>query len=646
MSINLALNNAVSGLNAAQNAIQVISTNVANTNTEGYSRKTTEQETRIVAGVGNGVDIAAVRRQVDLFLQRTRNEELASLGQLEVLDTYFGRMQELFGTPDSNQSIAAFIGEFGNALEALSVDPDKAAPQLEVVEIGDKIARRIQELTTRIQDARFEVDQEISRLMDVINDQLENISNLNRDITPLVRSGEPAGDLQDERDRALKTIAELIDVRTFTRDDGELVVFTAGGKVLVDGDASTLSHDPIAFADPAITYDSADPISGGVKGIFVNDATVATNDITTDITTGRLKGLIDTRDTNLVNLQSQLEQLTQFLVREVNLLHNTGTGYPPAQTLTGSNNSFTAPTTDTLTAGGSGYGTVILAATDETGVVDGSELSLDLDNLRTQLEAEGIIATAGGPLTVDHIVDAINGEFATGGAQALTTGTPVDGLPQVVSLATGNLSGNFAAVQNDSLVLSVADGFGIAINESTSAINDGTADRGFSYFFGLNDFFEVSPDNASNTAGTVTVRSTLISQPSEVSRGQLKLDSDGSTYVVTQGDDTTIRLLADKFDEQLSFASTGGLAAQNTTIESYAVAIISANANRADLTADQAAFQEVLTDDLENRVASVSGVNIDEELANMLVFQQAYSASARVIQTAQQLFDVLSSLIR
>ncbi|MEX2643002.1 MAG: flagellar hook-associated protein FlgK [Acetobacterales bacterium] len=645
MSLNIALTTAVSGMNAAQTALQTISSNVTNVNTDGYSRKITTQTTRIVGTTGQGVQIADIRREVDLFLQRSLNIEVGALGAVKTLDSYYSRMQDLFGTPDSNQSISALINQLGNAFEALSVDPDKAAPQLEVVELADKIARKLQELTSSIQDMRFEVDRQIADGVAAINGHLQSISDLNEDIIPLIRAGAPVGDLLDARDRELKALSELIDVKTFIRENGELVVYTGGGNVLVDGKPTTMFHDPMAFADPDITYDAGNPVSGGIKGIFVRDAGVAANDITGDIDTGRLSALIQLRDQDLVNLQDQMEQLASTLVEQINTVHNKGAGFPPAQTLTGSNDVFTAPTTDTLTAGAGGYGSIRIAVTDQNGVVDGAALDLDLDNLRTQLEAEGIIAAAG-PLTVAHVVNAINGEYAVGGAQELTTGTPVDGLPQVVDVATGNLSGDFAAVQNGALVLSVSGGFGIAMDELDSAIGDGGTDRGFSYFFGLNDFFTVDPDGSDNVAGTIAVNQRLLAQPSEVSRGMLRATSDGTSYELTPGDDTVVRQIADKFDEQIAFPSAGGLAAVNATLENFGVAILSANANRAALVSDQAEFQQILTSDLQNRYDSVSAVNLDEELANMLIYQNAFSASARVIQTAQQLFDVLSSLIR
>ena len=116
-------------------------------------------------------------------------------------------------------------------------------------------------------------------------------------------------------------------------------------------------------------------------------------------------------------------------------------------------------------------------------------------------------------------------------------------------------------------------------------------------------------------------------------------------YYTSVGDDTAIQALAAQFNGSNSFDSAGGLASINVSFTQYGAAILSRNASLADNNATQSATQSALSDSLKTKSDNMRGVNLDEEMADLIKFEQAYSAAARVINVIQSMFDALDQAI-
>ena len=130
MSLNVSLLTAISGLTATRTAIDMASQNVANANTEGYSRKTVNLEARNILGTGAGVRISSITRSVDEFLLRDLRVQTGSLGATQIQKQFFDRMQDLFGSLDSNSSLSTQITGLDTALQALAVTPEGVSQRL------------------------------------------------------------------------------------------------------------------------------------------------------------------------------------------------------------------------------------------------------------------------------------------------------------------------------------------------------------------------------------------------------------------------------------------------------------------------------------------------------------------------------------
>ncbi|MDX1486346.1 MAG: flagellar hook-associated protein FlgK [Alphaproteobacteria bacterium] len=601
-SISVALTTALSGLQVNQTALGITSNNIANANTDGYSRKVADLQTRIIDGEGSGVEVANVTRKVSEFLIRDLREQLSLLGHVAILDQYYTNAQDMFGPPESNASISATITELGNRLQALGVDPESPNSQQDALNALLALTRQLNQMSAQVQDLRMEANRDISSRVLRANTLIEGISELNNEIARAKAIGQPTGDMEDQRDRAVAELAEIMDISFFVRDNGQMVLMAGNGRTLVDTSASTIEYLPASNMSASVTYPG-----NGIGGITINGI-----DVTADIMSGELKGLIDMRDSIMPGLGDQLDELARVLRDQLNAIHNDGAAVPPANTLTGTR-TFAAPATDTVTL----TGIVRIAVVDGSGNAAGTPLDLNLDDLAI---------VGGGPPTVNEIRDAINGAYAL-------SVPPIPGL--VGATASVNASGQLVIAADNAAN-------GIAINEGTS--QEAGTGFGFSHFFGLNDLLVGS--STGGLASNITVRAEIVADSQLLVRGELS----ESTLVsgdaaVTIGDSGVVQRMFRKFQEELTFAQAGTIPQSTSSFAGYGASILSTNANHASTAAQDRQFRSVIYEDVRAKATSVSGVNLDEELGNLILFQNAYAANARMVNALSEVLEILSELV-
>ncbi|MCH8098449.1 MAG: flagellar hook-associated protein FlgK [Proteobacteria bacterium] len=603
-SISVTLSTALSGLMANQASLSVTANNIANATTEGYTQKTANRESRLIDGQGAGVQTTSITRKVNEFLLKDLRAQLSLLGKITVQEQFYNNMENLFGQPDSNSSVAATLTNLGNVLEALAVSPDSSNTQINVINAALDLTRQINDMAKTSQDLRNEANIAIAAEVKEINTLLANIAELNSSIARNKALGFDYGDLADQRDISIAELAEKIDITYFIRDNGKIVVFSASGRTLVDITPSTFAYTPASSMSSTTSY----PNNG------IDDITLDGNDITTDITGGKLKALIDLRDTTLPDLNIQFNTLAAVVRDQLNAIHNDGAAYPPPNALTGTR-TFAVPANDMVTLSG----IVRISVVDANGKSVGVPMDLDLADLTT--------LAAGANPTVNEVRDAINGVYSGS----------VPAIP--------GLTGATASVNSSGQLVITADNSanGIAINERTSA--EATTGFGFSHYFGLNDLF--TGDSATGLASNIAVRSDIVANPQLLARGELSEATlvDGTT-AVTVGDNTVAQRLANKFNERLSFAASGGIPQTTTTLSGYGATILSTNANLAANITDDLRFRKIVYQQVLNKTQSASGVNVDEELANLILFQNAYAASARMVTVISEVMKILVEMGR
>ena len=750
--ITQALRTAQSGLLGNQEALHTISNNVANINTEGYSRKIIRFEQVTIAGVGAGTQIAEIKRSVDEGLLKTLRIENGETNTYAIQEDFFARMQDLFGSPGDNTSFSHLTEKFSEALELLAVSPDKTLEAAEVVRRANDLLENVKGMSETVQDLRLQADVDIADIVGDINTITSKIDKLNDDIIANSSVGRDVTDLKDQRDMEVDKLSKLVDIRYFSRSDGDVVVFTEAGRTLVDTEPPTITHVAASSLSATSTHSEGD-----INGIFVG-TTIAANDMTNQIREGQLKGLIDLRDTVLPSLQSELDEFSSELRDVVNQIHNRGTAFPGAQTMTGTR-IFIKPDEQTMTLDSGGDDVTILL-TDATGTQ--SEVTT-LETIMTS----NLYGTSGsqvqavnGPWTISEVAAQIEDWLQASGASSATANIGSDG-KFAINLNSTSLYLSFrdeAATADGSTAEDAVISFNASTTTSGGANTDTAIDEtvsGFSYFFGLNDFFvdsrldntwesevisssfttpsspatetltfrdsssaagavlgsvtvsggtsltdlatqvtnnvanvtasvipegdssrlRISHDNGSSltitqgsgtTANTLLtslglkvsetgisqvlqVRSDIQTQPSNIATGQMQWDANegaSGEYMHATGDDTIAQALSDAMTSTTAFDQAGGLAARNATFAGYAAEVLSTNASLADVNDRKLDSQKSLVESLHFKSDSVRGVNLDEEMADLLVFEQAFAAAARVISVIQSMIEALERAIQ
>lgn len=324
MSLTLGLNTALSGLLANQRGLDVIAQNVVNVNTPGYTRKTMNLESRVLAGKGAGVQEGDLTRVIDEGLLKDIRAQASNFGKFDVEQQFFTRINDLFGSLDQNSSIAHRVQSLLDGFEVLATEVHKPSVQWDSVQAGLDVSDLLGSMTDQIQALRLEADRSVEEVVSLINEQLTNIGTLNGSIVRNTATNTPTGDLEDKRDVALSTLAKYMDITYFKRNDNSMIVYSRSGDVLVDNNTATLSH--------AATTTSAAwmSLSGGHFNKITIDA--MPDDIGPNIVSGELRALLDMRDKTLVDLQSQLDALALTMKEKINQVHNRGTILPTAAT--------------------------------------------------------------------------------------------------------------------------------------------------------------------------------------------------------------------------------------------------------------------------------------------------------------------------
>lgn len=612
-----------SGLAANQSALDILANNISNVNTPGYSRKIVNLEPKVVEGEGAGVDFKAITRRVDEGLLKSVRLEVSTAAGLAVEKELLGRLQTTFGSLDSDTALSHQLAEFQAALETLALSPSSALGQNEVVRQGEAVAAGLRSASTDVQALRQEADQRIGAAVAEVNALVENVSEINAQIFRNAHVGQDVSGLQDSRDQALDRLAELIDARVFYRADGQAVVFTTSGRTLVGDQAATLSHAAATSLSATASY--APGGGDGVDGIYLG-AELAENDITLEIRGGEIAALIALRDEQLPAVQAGLDELAVRLRDTVNAVHNRGIPFPGQDGAT-STRSFDDPAAQTIafTAGDTRLvvfdadGNALAAASLQDDILGGASGTLaDLQgNLDAWLAGQGFGAAA----------------FDAGGHLAITM---ADGRSIAFRDEAATTAGSAAL---DAVIAFDGDGDGSA--EQTAS--------GFSALFGFNDFFvDGAGDDPRGVAATLAVRDDLIVTPALVSRGAVQWDAGrglAGGYFASAGDDSAIQALAAAFAEGADFTAAGGLPGGGSGFADYAALVIGKTAADTETARNRSEYQSAFAADLRQKADTVRGVNLDQELSDLMLYEQAYTATARVMTVVQSMFDALERAV-
>ena len=253
MSLSVTLNTALSSLQTNQAGLHLVSNNIANAGTEGYTRKTAERTSIVLEGLGAGVELGQIKRLVDQTLIGEMRDTLGLLSVDQVQQPYYQQMQDLFGKPGDDSSIGATITALATALEGLATTPEGQTQRVQVINAALDLARQFNTMSGEIQRLRGDAERQLSSTVDQVNANLQQITDLNDEIVLRKASGQTTAELEDKRDTALNKLAGYLDIQTFTRGTGEVVIFTSEG-TLLDRFPNFLSHNGLQLLQPGASH--------------------------------------------------------------------------------------------------------------------------------------------------------------------------------------------------------------------------------------------------------------------------------------------------------------------------------------------------------------------------------------------------------
>lgn len=620
----------VSGLLAFQRALDTTSHNIANVNTPGYSRQVAELTARQAeqhgsGWLGNGVEVNTVKRMYDDFMASQARSSSSTFSQLDTFAAQVQRVNNLFG--DSSTGLTASLQNFTNALQSVASSPTSIPARQTLLSQGQALVSRLQSYDSSLDSLDTQVNVQLDAEASTISTLATGIAKLNQEISAgYARSGQPPNDLLDQRDRLLDELSTHVNVSTVKQGDNSVNVFIGNGQPLVVGQTASRL---------AAVADSFDP----TRRVIALQTATSSIDVTDNLTGGTLGGTIDFRQQVLEPARNSLGKFSVGLAQAMNDQHAAG------MDLQGNlGGDFFAVGSVAVQASSVNAGSASLAVT-RTGA--GALTNADYLMTYTATGWTAQRADTGAAVTLTG-AGTVASPFVAEGLSIVVSGTPQVG-DRLKILPTADAVDGLAVVVTDPSEVAAA----APIVASSASANTGT---------GTITPGEVLDAGNAQLRSTVTIRFLTATTYSVNGAGSFAYASGGNIDVngwrvqvsgspavgdaFTVADNTAgagdnrnaVRLTA--VLNQPVFSN--GTTSLNAAVGQF-MGDIGVKTNQAQVGRDA---QKVVRDENAAALQSLSGVNLDEEAADLLKFQQAYQAASRVIATANSLFDDILAILR
>ena len=309
MGLSQALSTAMSGLRATQASLALVSSNVANAETPGYTRKTVIQVAGLTGDYGSSVQLNGVNRELDEYLQAQIRTETSGAAYADVRSTYLANLQTVYGNPDDTGTIEAAFNQLLTAVQGLSTSPDSPSARIGVVNAAQSLAQQLNATTQGIQNLRANAETGISNSVTTANNAMAQIAFINNQLQSSGKTDASTSALLDQRDQYINQLSQLMDIRTITNSQNQVTVFTNSGVQLVGTEAAQLSFNAQGTVTPNTLYNS-NPTQSNVGTITINFPHGGSYDLvsTKSIRSGKIAAYLELRDNTLVQAQAQIDQ--------------------------------------------------------------------------------------------------------------------------------------------------------------------------------------------------------------------------------------------------------------------------------------------------------------------------------------------------
>jgi flagellar hook-associated protein 1 FlgK len=621
MSLTQALSAAISGLKVNQQALSLVAANVANADTPGYVRKTVNQVTTSGNGTGIGVRISEIQRELDQYVQRQLRTENAGAAYATQRAQFYQRLQDVYGTPGSNNALETVYNNFTTALQSLSTSPDDPAARSSVISTAQLVAQQLNQMSDRIQSLRADAELGIADAVSRANHAMQQIALLNQKVAASSVNDSATATLLDQRDAYIDQLSQLMDVNVVSSDSNQVAVFTNYGVQLVGSQAAQFQFDLQGTMTAASAW-SADPSVRTVGTL----ALVAANGSAVDliqskaIRSGEIAAFLQMRDEDLVQAQTQLDAIAAAMATALSNKTTAGgtVSSPPQQGFDvdigglSDGNTITINYTDSLTS--------TARAITFMRVDDPSALPLSDD--ATTLAGDRVVGI----------------DFSAGTASVVAQ---INAAIAATGMVASNPAGTTLRVLDDGAG-SIVNVDALSVTKTATTLAGGSAELPF-FTDGNQAYtgaFGTLGSQSVGFAGRISVNAALAGDPSKL------VAYSGST---ASGDSTRPDFILRQLTTGvMQFAPDTGIGTTSSpfsgSITTFLRQMISRQGEAADSANNLKQGQDVVLNALQQRFNDSASVNVDQEMANLLTLQNSYAANARILSAVNEMLKTLMQM--
>ncbi|TXI19801.1 MAG: flagellar hook-associated protein FlgK [Nitrosomonas sp.] len=630
---NSILDVGITGLLAARNQLQTTGHNISNANTPGFNRQQVILSTNIAhstgAGfIGSGVHTNTIQRIYNQFLV---NQSLQIQTQSQSLDSNYAQIKQLDNMfSEATSGLSPTLQKFFSAIQDVATNPSVIPSRQAMLSNAESLVSRFQSLDQRISQIRENVNSQITSSVVEINSMADQIAETNHQILLAEGAvgGQPANDLLDKRDELINQLSKLINTDTVRQIDGSINVFVGNGQALVVG-SQTLSLQAIPFPDNPGNLTIA--LTSGGNSIQLPE---------NQITGGTLGGMLAFRNTSLDSVQNSLGRIAITLAQTFNEQHQLGIDLNGKM----GEEFFVVPSPNIISSTTNDSSSEIAVSISDFGALTTSDYRFSYDGIDytlTRLSDNSSVSTSSvptmmSPLTMDGI--------SITNANLLAN-------ERFLIQPTANGAKNIAVRITDTNAIAAAgpNRTNAALtNVGTGTISAGTL-ASFPVDINLQQPLTITFHSPYDGQYDVVGIGTGLPATNQVYTAGADISFNGYTFQISgdpaAGDVFTVTPNDSGSADNRNILLLGTLQSSNTmengsaTFQSAYGQLVSKIGNETRELEVTSKAQANLLAQTEQSIQSISGVNLDEEAANLLRFQQAFQASSKIIDISNTLFD-------
>ena len=624
------LSTSVSGLLAFQQALDVTSNNISNAATTGYSVETANlaEAPGQYSGagyIGSGVDVQSVTRAYNAQLTQQVRTSQSSYSSYNTLATQAQQIDNMLS--DSSTGVSASLQSFVNALQSVSTSPASTSARQALLNQGQALAQQLQSYDTQINQYGSQLESQITTDVSQINTLAGGIANLNQQIAAATAGGQSPNQLLDQRGTLIDKLSQYISVQTVPQSNGSTDVYIGSGQALVSGSvAQQLTTIPGAY-DPT-------QLNVGIK-----TGSGVTN-LTHEMTGGELGGLLSARSQVLTPTQNALGRISVAVASLINGQQQSG------MTLNGTAGQpmFTVGAVQVLPdTANSGSAAVSVSRTSLSQLTtDNYQLSYTGGAWQlTDLSTGQQVAMTGSGTTASP--------FKAAGLSLTVTGTPGANDSFLIEPTAGATAGLSMQLTDPSQVAaaSLVQASPGAANQGTATVSSASVTNPAGYLGNTYTVTFSSPTayTVTENGGTTPVASGTYSSGTPIAFGNQQLTLTGTPAA---NDTFTVKPnnAANTGDNSNVLAMINGLSSKSldggtTSVSGAATNLVSQVGVLTQQAQNNASAQQSVNQEATTARSNATGVNLDNQAADMLRYQQAYQAMAQVISMSNKMFTSL-----